>query len=48
MPDTAKTIETQRYIKSVFDNKDKADLIQRLTRLNGVEDYKNELKAALS
>ncbi len=49
IPDNAKTIiEKQHYIESVFDNRGKASLLQRLTRFNGFENLKNELKAALS
>ena len=49
MPDSSKTIiEKQHYIKSVVDNKSKAALLQRLTRINGVKNFKNQLKKALS
>jgi hypothetical protein len=49
MPDTAKTtIEKQRYIKSVIENKDKAALLQLLTRFNGFEKFKWQLKEALN
>jgi hypothetical protein len=37
--------DKQRRIKAIIDSKDKARVIQLLTQINGVECYKNELRA---
>lgn len=37
--------DKQRRIKAIIDSKDKARVIQLLTQINGVERYKNELRA---
>ena len=37
--------DKQRRIQSTIDSKDKARVIQLLTQINGVERYKNELRA---
>jgi len=39
--------DKQRRIQSTIDSKDKARVIQLLTQINGVERYKNELRAVL-
>ena len=49
VPSSARTIaERQRYVMSVLEHKEKANLLQRLTRINGPKQLKNELKEALA
>jgi hypothetical protein len=39
--------DKHRRVKAIIDNKDKSRVIQLLTQFNGVESYKDELRAAL-
>lgn len=49
VPPQARTVaERQRYVMSVLEHREKANLLQRLTRINGPGEVKNELKGALS
>jgi hypothetical protein len=46
VPEHIKSLaDKQRRIKAIIDSKDKARVIQLLTQINGVERYKNELRA---
>jgi len=48
MPSSVKSLpERQRYVMSILENKEKANLLQRLTQIGGVGKQKNELKRAL-
>jgi hypothetical protein len=40
--------ERQRHVMKVLDHRQKAHLLQQLTRINGLEKQKSELKAALA
>jgi hypothetical protein len=41
-------LERQRHVMKILDHRQKAQLLQMLTRINGLEQQKNELKAALA
>lgn len=44
----ADLLERQKHVMKTLDHKDKANLLQQLTRIKGVEKVKTELKAALA
>jgi hypothetical protein len=47
VPETIQSVpDIQRRIKEIIDTKEKARVLQLLTQFNGVERYKNELRAA--
>lgn len=49
VPPTAKTLhEKQNYVMSILEHKEKANLLQRLTQIHGLEKQKTELKEALA
>ncbi len=49
VPSSARTLhERQRYVMRVVEHKEKANLLQLLTQINGVEKQKNQLKEALA
>jgi hypothetical protein len=46
---SAKSIlEKHQHVQRMLDHKEKAHLLQRLTRINGLKEQKSELKAALA
>jgi hypothetical protein len=41
-------LERQQHVQKMLDHKEKAHLLQRLTRINGLKEQKSELKTALA